>query len=242
MVVFFKFEEALYLQHGVPVSFVGHPCLDYVKPSMPLAEFRSSHGLNEKIPTVALLPGSRTTEIKTLLPLMLAAAAIIREKYTCAVQFLILAAPSVPRVLIEGIVASSSVPAIIVDNGTYDGIAASDFCFVCSGTATLETAILGTPMLILYRVNFLTWLYTRMLIKIPYIGLVNVVAGRKVVEEFIQFNATAPRIAAYCAGVLSDSEKLSALRRSLFAVKKASVNPAQPQGLRMLLLQPLGQT
>ncbi|HQJ15185.1 MAG TPA: lipid-A-disaccharide synthase [Candidatus Omnitrophota bacterium] len=242
MIVFFPFEEALYRQHGVAVSFVGHPCLDHVRSGMPVEEFRRSHGLDAARLTVSLLPGSRRAEIESLLPVMLKAAELIAKTCNRPTQFLVLAAPSVPLVLIKDLVASSGVQAVIIDNCTYDGIAASDFCIVCSGTATLETAILGTPMIVLYKVNFLTWLYMRILIRIPYIGLVNVVAGKKIAEEFIQFDATAPRIASYCAAVLADTEKLSSLRSELALVKAALGQPGAAARAAQAVIDALRQT
>ncbi|HNQ50952.1 MAG TPA: lipid-A-disaccharide synthase [Candidatus Omnitrophota bacterium] len=225
MIVLFPFEEALYRAHNVPVVFVGHPCLDHVRPRQAAEDFRKTLSLEPSRLTVSLLPGSRTKEIKTLLPVMLDAAAMIKKTCPAPVEFLVLAAPSVPRELIDGIAASHTVPVKIVHDRTYDGIAASDLCLVCSGTATLETGILGTPMIILYKVNFLTWLYMRMLIRIPYIGLVNVVAGRKIAEEFIQFDAAAPRIASYCTAVLRDADKRASLRRELAMLKNALGSP-----------------
>ena len=221
MIVFFPFEEALYRRYGVPVSFAGHPCVEHVRPGGTVEEFRRSFSLDASKRTVSLLPGSRSKEVKQLLPVMLKAASIIRKKYAAPVQFLVLAAPSVPMDLIKSIVDLHKVQVTIVDNRTYDGIAASDFSLVCSGTATLETAILGTPMIIIYKVSFLTWLYMRILIKIPYIGLVNIVAGRKIAEEFIQFDAVAQRIAQYAVSVIADEGKLSGMRQELKTVKEA---------------------
>jgi lipid-A-disaccharide synthase len=221
MIVFFPFEEALYRRNAVPVSFVGHPCLDHVRPSAPVEDFRKKFYLDPQKRTIGLLAGSRYKEVKTLLPIMLDAAARIAKNSHFPIQVLVLAAPTVPAELIKEIVAKNGPGATIVNNMTYDGIAASDFCIVCSGTATLETAILGTPMVIVYKVNFLTWLYMRLLIRIPYIGLVNVVAGKKIAEELIQFDATPDRIASYCTEVLADTRKLSSLRQELSAVKQA---------------------
>jgi lipid-A-disaccharide synthase len=225
MIVFFPFEETLYRRHNVPVSFVGHPCLDQVLPGQTPEGFRKSHSLDPSKLIVSLLPGSRDKEVKTLLPIMLKAAARIQKQCSAPVQFLVLAAASVPRGLIDTIVGAHGVPVTIVDNTTYDGIAASDLCLVCSGTATLETGILGTPMIILYKVNFLTWLYMRALITIPYIGLVNVVAGRKIAEEFIQFGAVPRAIASYCSTILNDTNKRSALRQDLATIKHALGKP-----------------
>jgi lipid-A-disaccharide synthase len=221
MIVFFPFEETLYRQYEVPVSFVGHPCLDHARTTVSVESFQKKFSLDPLKRTIGLLAGSRYKEVKTLLPIMLDAAALIGKNSALPTQVIVLAAPTVPAELIKDIVASHDAKATIVNNMTYDGIAACDFCIVCSGTATLETAILVTPMVIVYKVNFLTWLYMRSLIRIPYIGLVNVVAGRRIVEEFIQFDATPKKIASYCARVLADTQKLSSLRKELSAVKQA---------------------
>ncbi|MFA5100898.1 MAG: lipid-A-disaccharide synthase [Candidatus Omnitrophota bacterium] len=221
MIVLFPFEETLYRQYGIPVSFVGHPSLDHVKPEKKESEFRTLYSLDPSKRTIGLLPGSRQKEVKTLLPIMLDTAGLIKRNSASPVQFIVLAAPTVPSGLISSIVQQHGVPVTIVNNMTYEGIAASDFCLVCSGTATLETGIIGTPMIILYKVNFLTWLYMRLLIRIPYIGLVNVVAGRKIAQEFIQFDARPDTIASYCKTVLDDQNKLAALRKELKDVKQS---------------------
>ncbi|MFA6384838.1 MAG: lipid-A-disaccharide synthase [Candidatus Omnitrophota bacterium] len=221
MIVFFPFEETLYRQNRIPVSFVGHPSLDQVRPGKTAQEFRSIFSLDPSKRTIGLLPGSRQKEVKTLLPVMLETARLISQDCASRVQFIVLAAPSVPADMISSIVKEHGVPVTIVNNMTYDGIAASDFCLVCSGTATLETGILGTPMVILYKVNFLTWLYLRLLIKIPYIGLVNVVAGKKISEEFIQYDAQPRAIASYCKAVLTNTTRLASLRKDLETMKRA---------------------
>lgn len=221
MIVFFPFEETLYRSNGVPVAFAGHPCLDRVKTSLTAKDFRERFSLDQGKRTIALLPGSRLKEVKTLLPIMLKASALISKRSRLPLQFIVLAAPTVSAALIKKLVERFNPAVKIVQDQTYDGIQASDLAMVCSGTATLETAILGTPMLVTYKVNFLTWLYMRLLIKIPFIGLVNVVAGRKIVEEFIQFDATAQKLSSYCCRLLSEPEKLSAIKNDLLAVKKS---------------------
>jgi lipid-A-disaccharide synthase len=225
MIVFFPFEEALYHSHGVPVTFAGHPSLDQVKPAQTAEAFRSSYNLSPAKRTIALLPGSRDKEIKTLLPIMLETAKRIVNGSDAPFQFLVLAASNVPAGLIPSIVQRHGLQVTIVNNKTYDAIAASDLCLVCSGTATLETGILATPMIILYKVNFLTWIYMRSLIKIPYIGLVNIVAGRKIAEEFIQYAATPESISSYCIDILAHKEKLAGLKAKLAVVRRSLGEP-----------------
>ena len=220
MIVLFSFEEALYRKSDVPVSFVGHPLLDVVKPSLEREEFLKNLGLDPKKLTVALLPGSREKEVKTLLPVMLETAEIINGNFAKRIQFVILRSPSVKEeIFIKAAANTRDLTLKTVSGMAYEGIASSDFALVCSGTATLETGILATPMAILYKVNFLTWLFIRSMIKIPYIGLVNVVKGRKIVEEFIQFDCRAKKIADYVIPVLHDEEKRNRLKSELLSIR-----------------------
>jgi lipid-A-disaccharide synthase len=219
MIVLFKFEEELYKKYGIPVTFAGNPLLDNVKTTLTGEELLQKAGLKPGILTVALLPGSREKEVKSLLPVMLKCAEIINGYLLHRVQFLILRAPSVKEEIFVRLLKSYGLPIKVISNQTYNAIAASDFSLVCSGTATLETAILATPMVILYKVSFLTWLLVRWLIKIPYIGLVNVVKGRKLVEEFIQFDAEPEKICDYVIPLLQDKEKLKSLKNELLAIK-----------------------
>jgi lipid-A-disaccharide synthase len=226
MIVLFSFEEELYRKSGVAVSFVGHPLLDVVKPSLGREEFLKKSGLDPKKLTVALLPGSREKEVKTLLPVMLETADMINGYFQNRIQFLILRSASVKEDIFQNATARhAGLPLKRVSGMTYEGIASSDFAFVCSGTATLETGILATPMAILYKVNFLTWLFIRSMIKIPYIGLVNVVKGGKVVEEFIQFDCRPKKIADYVIPLLHAVDKRTRLKSDLLSIKNSLGDP-----------------
>jgi len=234
MLVVFKFEEALYKNHGIPASFVGHPLLDIVRPNVTKERLFKELNLNSNNLTIALLPGSREKEVKTLLPVMLDTAALISKTLGDNIQFLILRSPTVKEDLFKKLLARHKELTLrLVSGRAYDGLAGSDFALVASGTATLETAILGIPMVILYKVSFSTWAYLRMKIRIPYIGLVNVVKGEKIIEEFIQYNARPRKIADYIIRVLKDKEELSRIREGLSCVtaslgeKGASMKAAQ---------------
>jgi len=225
MLVLFNFEEELYKKYGVPVACVGNPLLDTVKTSAGRRELLEKTGLNPDILTVCLLPGSREKEVKTLLPLMLRCAGIINGYLYGRIQFLVLRAPTVKEEIFNRAMEKCGIPVKMVSGRAYDGIAASDFALVCSGTATLETAILAVPMVILYKVNFLTWFFIRMMIKIPYIGLVNVVKGRKIAEEFVQFDADENKICDYVIPILHDKDKLARLKLELLSVKPLLGSP-----------------
>lgn len=218
MLVIFKFEEGLYKSHDIPVSFVGHPLLDIVKPRVSKEELFREFRLNLNNRTFALLPGSREKEVKTLLPIMLDTACLIYKELGPHIQFLILRSPAVKEDLFNKILARYKLPAYLISGRTYDGLASSDFALVASGTATLETAILGIPMVILYKVSFLTWLYLKMRIRIPYIGLVNVVKNEKFIAEFLQYNAKPRKIADYIVKISKDKQKLGQIREGLSGV------------------------
>ena len=211
MIVIFKFEEELYRKHGIAVDFIGHPFLDIVKPLNPL-------NIPEAKVTLALLPGSREGEVRLILPLMLESARLIQERIPNS-QFIILRSTTVKQELFKKITAAYKLPLYVFDDRTYEGLAACDFALVASGSVTLESTILEKPFAILYKVNWLNWLISRPLIKVPYIGLVNIVAGRKIVEEFIQQGARPKRIADYVTGILNTPAELTALKKELAKVR-----------------------
>lgn len=217
IIVFFKFEEEFYKSHGIAVSFVGHPLLDRVKPTMNKEESLIKLNIPPTRFTVALLPGSREKEVKNILPIMLDSAKLIYRELT-DIKFLILRSPTVKEELFNNILSHYKLPAYILHGITYDGLAGSDFAMVASGTATLETAILGIPMVILYKVSFLTWAYLRMMIKIPYIGMVNIIAGRRIVPEFIQYHAKSKRIATFIKDILTNPYQQDTIKKLLHNV------------------------
>ena len=189
LLVVFKFEETLYKENGVNAEFVGHPLLEKFKALKAKNAVLNSINSSDKDKILCLLPGSRINEVKKLLPVMLEAARRLQEKMP-EVKFLLIRALNINPKLIKHI--TDGYPDLnlqIIDNNTYDFINISTFAWVCSGTATLETAILGIPMLVVYKTSFFTWFVSKLLIKLPYIGLVNVIAGKKIIPEFIQYQA-----------------------------------------------------
>lgn len=211
MIVIFKFEEELYKKAGIPVNFVGHPFLDIVKAN-------SSLNLPPNRTIFALLPGSRQTEVRRLLPLMLETAKIIYAKIPNS-QFIILRSSTVKKELFDYILANYRLPIDIFTDQTYEGINSCDFALVASGSATLESAILEKPFVVIYRISWFTWLCLRPIIQIPYIGLVNIVAGSKIIEEFIQFHARPRRIADYIIKTLSNPKKIASIKNELSRIR-----------------------
>ncbi|OFV99905.1 MAG: lipid-A-disaccharide synthase [Acidobacteria bacterium RIFCSPLOWO2_02_FULL_61_28] len=180
----FPFEESFFRAAGVPAEFVGHPLLGRVAPTLSPGEFRTRFQLPETTPLVALLPGSRRREILlNLPPLLETARQMAAEGEYC---FLVPAASTVAGDWIRARVAEGGSDFRVIENHTYDALAHAAVALVASGTATIETALLGTPMVVVYRVSRLTWWLGRNLVRTPFFSMVNLVAGRKIVPEFIQ--------------------------------------------------------
>lgn len=213
MIVFFPFEKAFYARHGMDVFCCGHPLLDHVCVQTPKKEFLQSIGLKENVLTLGLLPGSRDQEVRMLLPIMFKTFHNL-QKQNPKLQCIVIKAPSVSDEAYKNLQSDSFTP-IIYDGPAHDAINACDACLVASGTATLETALLKKPMVIIYRTHLLTWILAKLVVKIPYIGLVNVAAGKKVVPECIQFNATPIKISQEVSGFLFSKEKNSSMVEAL---------------------------
>ena len=225
MMVIFAFEKEFYEKEAVAAEFVGHPLLDVVRPRFSREEFLKLQGLADNKKILALLPGSRQIEVIRNLPVMLKAAGIIKNKFGEDVQFVIAKPKEIKGEIYAEILKDCVLKPKIIEDYPYDCVNAADLVLVASGTATLETAILEKPMLIIYKVSFLTWLVGKMLVKIPDIGLVNIVAGARIVPEFIQFDATAEKIADEAIGLISSPEKINEVKINLRAVKEKLGGP-----------------
>lgn len=220
MLVLFKFEEILYSDGKFNVRFVGHPLLDIVRPTMDRQRLLETMGLKKNFRTVCLLPGSREREVSNHLPVMLEAAQKIHHRIN-EVQFLICRSTTVGRETYKKIIDATKIDFAykVLDNLTYAGVNASDAAIVASGTATLETAILNKPMVIIYKVSFLTWILAKLCVRIPSIGLVNVVAGQRIVPELIQFDATPEKISKATIELLENKMKTEKIHAELYALK-----------------------
>ncbi|MDA2911808.1 lipid-A-disaccharide synthase, partial [Nitrospiraceae bacterium AH_259_D15_M11_P09] len=188
MIVILPFEEVLYRQAGIACDFVGHPLLDAVDPCYDRAELRKRFGFDEAAIVIGLLPGSREREVRSLLPIMLQAAARLAGQYP-GLELAVAQASSIPDGLIEALAEGSGPSVRVYPDQPNEIMALSDLLLVASGTATLQAAVIGTPMVITYRASWLTYWLARMLIKVKHIGLVNIVAGRGIVPELLQHEA-----------------------------------------------------
>ena len=222
MLVIFPFEEAMYREAGVPVTFVGHPLVDLVHPAEDRAAFLRSCGLDPDRAVVGILPGSRRKEVAhNVGPLAAAAGRLARRKPE--LQFLVALAPSLDPAPVERAFAASG--ARIVAGATHGVLGASRLALVASGTATVEAALLGVPMVVVYRVSRLTYGLGRPLVKVPHFAMVNLVAGRTVVPELMQSDFTPDRVAEAAAALLDDPARYERMRQDLEEVRRRLGQP-----------------
>ncbi len=213
----FPFEEEFYHRANVPVNFIGHPLVDAVQPTMTREQFAEQFHLNATEPIVVLLPGSRPREIEHNLPRMLEACHHLEREREY--QFVLAAAPGITeRNLLEH--ARYDLRLHIVEGATYDALAAADCAIVSSGTATVEAALLGAPMVVVYRVSATTAFIARRLVRTPFFSMVNLIAGRCVVPELIQEAFTAEAVAKEAKRLLTSADAREAMRRDLAEVKR----------------------
>ena len=218
MAVILPFEAQVYDKSKLEVSFVGHPLLDVVKKRYSREEALERFGLKEGLTTIGILPGSRKNEVKKLLPAMLEAAEIL-SKELAPIQFVLPLADTIEVDFVTRIIDRYPLKIRIVSNDIYDVIGVSDIVMVASGTATLETALLETPMIVLYKVSMASYYLGKIFIKINNIGLVNIIAGRAIVPEFIQGEATPVNIAEEIHDILTDSLRMGKIKHDLSRVR-----------------------
>lgn len=222
-IVILKFEEDLFRKCGIDATFVGHPLLD--QKTAVNAPDKKSLGLKEGAFTIALLPGSRETEVKNMLPVMLKTAGLLAKKMGERVQFVLMKSSGVGETIYSGILKESNAAVASVEDNTCGCLAISDFVFTASGTATLESAIMQRPMLITYKTSLLTGLLFKFFVKIRFIGLVNIIAGREVAPEILQYDATPARLEKCISSIISSNEKLSHQINSLRRVTRELGTP-----------------
>jgi lipid-A-disaccharide synthase len=239
MAVIFPFETAYYDAEKVPVRYVGHPSVDKVHAQRSKDEDLIRFGLDKNRPIVGLLPGSRTNEIRRMLPVMLAAAEKVQADLPDC-QFILPQADSISDALLEDHIGQSLITITVIKNQPYDVIQCCDAVMTTSGTATLEIALLAVPMVIAYKLSPLTYWLGRWLVNTPFIGLPNIVLGKRIIKELIQHEATAENLSAEVTRILTDKAYADEMRENLNRVKEqlgaggGSKNMAQ-LALEMLL-------
>jgi lipid-A-disaccharide synthase len=225
MLCIFDFEEAIYRKAGVPVEYVGHPLAEMMerRPRVSRAEFFARAGLDSKAPTVALLPGSRRIEVAYNLPALLDAAHRLSTFYNGqGIQFVLAVAPApdaerLETKMLAGCTGNLTVRA--VTHATYDALEHSDVAVVASGTATVEAALLQCPMVVVYRVAAVTAFFARFMIDVPFYSMVNLLAGKQIVKEFIQKDFTEEAVAAEVKRLLDDPEARRKMAQELGLIR-----------------------
>lgn len=214
----FPFEAEVYREAGADVTFVGHPLLDIVKPTLSPREAYAHFQADPNRPIILLMPGSRLQEIAKLLPDMLGACErIVKELPDC--QCYLPVASTISQEILQDIIKNYQVPVTLTTGHTYDLMAIANTAIAASGTATLETAIMGTPTVIIYKLAPLTYFLGKFLVKIPNIGLPNIIAGRRIVPELIQDAANPETIAQETLAILTDSQVYLKTKADLAGVK-----------------------
>lgn len=243
MLVLFPFEEPLYLEHGVPASYVGHPLVDRfaafaagrsITPSAPPA----SLGADSSSFPIGIMPGSRWSEVRRLLPVMIEALPALKQLVPNA-RFVYVRAPNIELERVRPLLDRSTVALEVAESGAFEALADLQFALVASGSATLEVAIFGRPMVIGYRLATLSYWIARLLVRVEHIGMVNILARERLVPELVQKSFTPARIVEAARALLLDPERhrrvVDGLRRVVATLGESGVIARQAGVLRRLL-------
>ena len=233
MIVVFPFEEKLYKDYGVNVEFVGHPMLEGLDNTSTKEEFYKEHKLDEGKTLIGLLPGSRLQEVERLYPTMLEAVEIMRSN-SAELQSVTSLSPALDKAVYTSLEQGKYA---VHSTETHDVMKHSDLLFVASGSATLESAFFGTPLIIVYKLSPISWLLGNLLVNLNSIGLVNIVAGEKIAPEILQSELTADRLAEEALSIISNEKISSAMSDKLSGVKKLLGEPGASMKAAKSILQ-----
>jgi lipid-A-disaccharide synthase len=236
--VILPFEAALYEEAEIDAEFVGHPLLDLVHPSGTKADACTRCGLDPTAPVVGLLPGSRRSELQYLLRPMLGAAARIRAQVPAA-QFILPLAETLQLTDVQEAIKAAPTAVRLAQRQTLDVMQAADVLLVASGTATLEAALLGTPMVLVYKAHLLTYLLARLVMRVSSIGLPNIIAGRTIVPELWQYQVTAETMADQALALLTSPARATTMRTELAALRSQLGAPGVPERVASGILRSL---
>ena len=226
----FPFAAEFYREAGANVAFVGHPLLDFAQTALSCPEARRALDLDEDRLVLGLVPGSRRGEVERILPVMLQVADQIHEVMPDC-QFVLPLAPGIDSASLP------EMPSIkVVEENVYEAMRASDLMLIASGTATLEAACLGTPMIVVYKMSRLSWHILRAIVKLELSGLPNVIAGREIVPELLQNQVTAERVAPIALELLQNPKKREAQREDLRWVYEQLGEPGAAKRTAQLIL------
>jgi lipid-A-disaccharide synthase len=220
MLVILPFEKEFYSRFGMEVDYVGHPLADRVKTTLSRGDFFEKYGLDPGLPCLSLLPGSRTKEIRYHLPTMLGTAQ--RLLHTERIQLLIPVAAATHLPMLQAMLAAEApnLPVTFVVGDTYNAVGHSALAVVASGTATLETALLGVPLISIFRISNLTWIIGQYLVRVPFYCLVNLIAGEKIVPELYQSDFSAERLETEIRKLLSNPTGCADVKMKLAGIRE----------------------
>jgi len=238
MAVIFPFEVPFYEKENVPVRYVGHPSVDKVRAQRSIEEDLALFNLQSDAPIIGILPGSRTDEINRMLPIMLKAAEIIQRAKPNA-QFVLPQADSVSDELLQNSFQHSNIKVQAINSQFYDTVQCCDAVMTVSGTATLEIALLKVPMLVAYKLSLITYLLARVLVDVEFIGLPNIIAGKSVVQEFIQKEASAENLAQEILHVLDDKAYAERIKEDLQLVREKVGSGGGSENMAQLAMEML---
>ena len=231
----FPFEADVYREAGANVTFVGHPLLDIVKPELSGQQAYDFFQASQAHPVILLLPGSRTQEIVNLLPVMLAAAEkIVEEVPDC--QFYLPVASTISREMLQDMLNHYRIHVTLTNERTYDLMTIANAAIAASGTVTLEAALLGLPSVVIYKMNALTYLLGKLLVKIPHISLPNIIAGRQIIPELLQAEVTPAKVAQAVLAMLDGDEK-KRLQQDLEEVRLKLGEPGAVERVARVILE-----
>ena len=235
----FPFEEHIYQRAGIEVEYVGHPLADHAVATLTSPEFSSRHGLDAKCHLVCLLPGSRNQEVIRHLPTLVSAAQRLHRRLP--VQFMVVRASTVDSGLLHSLL-PASLGVRVVDGPVYNALAASSAAVVASGTATLEAALMETPMVVIYRVSAATWWLGRRMVHTPHYSMVNIIAGKPVVPELIQQDFTPQRVAEEVEALIQDRTRREAMKQELRSLRAEIGRPGAIERASRAVLDLLAQS
>lgn len=212
------FEEAFFQKAGIACTYVGHPLLDELKPAYDIVHERQHLGLEREGLVIGLLPGSRVGEVRAILPTFLSSIEQIRSQYP-RLQVLLAQAHSLSDAVVNELLGHSGQQVKVVKGRSNEVMAASNLLLVTSGTATLQAALIGTPMVVVYRASPLTYHIAKCLVKIPYISLVNILAGKEIIPELIQDRMTSDNIAHEALDILQDARRQKEMAQAFQTIR-----------------------
>jgi lipid-A-disaccharide synthase len=239
MAVVFPFEVPFYESRGVKVSYVGHPLLDIVRSRESREAMLAQLALDSEKRTIAILPGSRRGEVSYHLPVLLDAA--LRLSQDSEVQFFVIRASTVGRHEVESLLERIPLRIPIVEDKRYDAVNACDLAWTASGTVTVEAALLLKPMIIVYRLSWLTYALARMLVNIKHVGMVNIMAGKEVVPELIQTDFTAEGVVKETRNLLENRDLRDKIVRKLVALRAKLGTPGAADRVANIALSMMGK-